>query len=196
MTIDQQKIRCRLLNKLGIYQETSSSSDSVLQRRQRLLQAHGLGPMTSLASSPPDGSALHWLLDYVVPFEEPLKCHDCDRLVDSKPLKATKIHFSDKVSVVPIPTRHEYSNRIKSRIWTNRYELAELQERNVLEFTAEGWNWEAVVEDDQMFLDSVSGEMVHPIHVQMLQARERDSMNDFEKESTTCDVTSVCDFVP
>ncbi len=201
MTVDQEKIRSRLLNKLGIYhQEASSSSsiDNAAQRRQRLLRAHGLGPMTSMASSPPDGSAVHWLLDNVVPFEEPLKGdHDYARSPKLNTIdKPTKIHFNDKVSVVLVPSRHEFSERIRSRIWMNRYELAELQERNVLEFTAEGWNWESVVEDDQMFLDSVSGEMVHPIHVQMLQQHERESVFELDKDSTMHDDTSVCEYVP
>ena len=79
--------------------------------------------------------------------------------------KATKIAFEDHVEVMPIPTRHEYSNRIKSRIWSNRYELQENAERNAVEFASEGWNWRNVTEDEGMYICSVSGELVHPAWV-------------------------------
>ena len=79
--------------------------------------------------------------------------------------KATRIAFQDQVEVMPIPTRHEYSNRIKSRIWSNRYELQENAERNAVEFASEGWNWRNVTEDEGMYICSVSGELVHPAWV-------------------------------
>jgi len=87
--------------------------------------------------------------------------------------KTTRIAFLDQVEVMPIPTRHEYSNRIKSRIWSNRYELQENAERNAVEFAAEGWNWANVIEDEGMYICSVSGELVHPAWVGELPAAEK-----------------------
>jgi len=84
------------------------------------------------------------------------------KLIRTKP---TRICFQDQVEVMPIPTRHEYSNRIKSRIWSNRYELQENAERNAVEFASEGWNWRNVTEDEGMYICSVSGELVHPTWV-------------------------------
>lgn len=51
--------------------------------------------------------------------------------------KTTRIAFQDQVEVVNIPTRYEYSDRIRSRIWSNRHELQENAERNAVEFAAE-----------------------------------------------------------
>lgn len=41
----------------------------------------------------------------------------------SKPKRC--ITFNESVKVVPIPTRHEYSDRIRCRLWTNTIELYE-----------------------------------------------------------------------
>jgi hypothetical protein len=89
--------------------------------------------------------------------------------------KSTRIMFQDEVEVMQIPTRFEYSDRIKSRIWSNRHELQENAERNALEFAAEGWDWRTVTEDEGMYICSVSGELVHPIHLQHIVAAEESS---------------------
>ena len=68
--------------------------------------------------------------------------------------------------VVPIPSRHEYSSRIKKFLWSGAEELSETIERNRVEFASEGWDWHSVLEDEEMFVDARSGELVHPIWIE------------------------------
>lgn len=168
----EDQIRARLLNRLGIYEGTQPSGavpvTAAQTRRLRMLRGMGIGGY-NVKPSPPDGSATRPPLGGVIPFQEKLK--DSDAPLQQK-AKKRSIAFSDDVSVIPIPMRNEYSERIKSRIWSNRYELQENAQRNALEFAAEGWNWRTVTEDDGMFICSVSGELVHPVHCQHLVTEE------------------------
>ena len=159
---DSQEIRSRLLNRLGIYDApgaTPQPMTAAQHRRVRILRGMGVG--YTMFKSPPDGSARRSTLDGVVPSKEPLK----SGMKTNVKQKATRIAFQDEVEVLPIPTRHEYSDRIKSRIWSNRHELQENAERNAVEFASEGWNWRNVTEDEGMYICSASGELVHPAWV-------------------------------
>jgi hypothetical protein len=198
---DSQEIRSRLLSRLGIYDASSSATLSsaattpsssqpmtaAQQRRVRILRGMGVG--YTMFKSPPDGSATRKPLNGVVPSKEPLKVNyeEKDDLVGGEnnvdddvvmadnllKKKTTRIAFVDEVDVLPIPTRHEYSDRIKSRIWSNRHELQENAERNAVEFASEGWNWQSVKEDDEMYICSASGELVHPAWVGDIPKIER-----------------------
>jgi hypothetical protein len=184
-TSDAQ-IRSRLLNRLGIYdavvQSTAKQPMTAAQnRRLRILRGMGVG--YTLRPCPPDGSAVRPPLDNVVPYKDKLRSdppavkittvnvnnnNDTSNTNDEDELvkKTRRIVFQEEVEVVPIPMRHEYSDRIKGQIWSSRHELQENAERNALEFAAEGWNWRGVTEDEGMYICSVSGELVHPIHLQ------------------------------
>jgi hypothetical protein len=56
----------------------------------------------------------------------------------SSPKKEKRLTFVNTVDVVPIPMRTEYSNRVRSRLWSNAVEIHENAARNTIEFAAEG----------------------------------------------------------
>lgn len=169
----EDQIRSRLLHRLGIYDSPAVAAvptTAAQSRRLRILRGMGVG--YTIRPSPPDGSATRDPLGGARPHREPLKATHEPQATPQPKKKSTRIAFSNEVSVIPIPMRNEYSERIKSRIWSNRYELHENAQRNALEFAAEGWDWKNVTEDEGMYICSVSGELVHPVHCQHLATEE------------------------
>ena len=75
-----------------------------------------------------------------------------------------RITFNTEVKVVPIPMRDEYSKRVQHRLWTTAEEIQLNAQRNAYEFAAEGWDWRTALEDENMYRDAVSGELIHPVH--------------------------------
>jgi hypothetical protein len=87
----------------------------------------------------------------------PLKCESKQ---DTR--KKTAVVFDDNVAVISIPSHSDYSERIRSRTWADRYEIADMASRNMLEFASEGWDWRNVAGDEDML--HIEGELIHPIH--------------------------------
>uniref|UniRef100_A0A7S1Y458 Uncharacterized protein n=1 Tax=Grammatophora oceanica TaxID=210454 RepID=A0A7S1Y458_9STRA len=129
-TMESQRIRNKLLNKVGIMQ---------LQNEQREPNNR----------EPSRGS----LLGNVAITKEPLKYEDEEEQpnnffmnlfsgtpssVDSESCSTSshrstsRLTFSEDVAVVPIPQRSEYSQRVKSRMWSSPEEIQMNAERNAM----------------------------------------------------------------
>lgn len=81
-----------------------------------------------------------------------------------------RVSVNKVVTVVPIPSRTEYSFETRQQIWSTSAELYANAARNTVEFASEGWNWRNVLEEDQMLVHKNNGEFIHPIHVQNVLA--------------------------
>lgn len=148
-TVDGNKIRSRLLSRLGIVQQVPPEHKRIAPMRK------------------------------VAPFSEPLKFrHDEDVSVHGSPgeegasapsSRKSVVAFDNEVSVVPIPKHQEYSKRIRSRLWCDKRELSTMAARNFLEYQSEGWTPSQVIEDEGFIIMS-TGEKIHPVHIQRLLA--------------------------
>lgn len=92
--------------------------------------------------------------------------HQQHKQKNNKPKRV--VNFNNKVDVIPIPMRNEYSSRISKHLWHNSYELYEMVLRNQEEFRHEGWNWRNVLEDDEMYVCTATGDKIHPIHIHLM----------------------------
>mmetsp|Transcript_20409 Transcript_20409/g.29092 ORF Transcript_20409/g.29092 Transcript_20409/m.29092 type:complete len:212 (+) Transcript_20409:152-787(+) len=160
-----KQIRTRLLLNLGISANSSASA----------------------ATSSNENTSRRSCLVNGTPFVEPLKynrlCDDHDATPSSSPTstavdianvgcprikkcRKTKsaISFDEFVSVLHIPHHEAYSDRIRSRVWSDRVEIMSNVRRNTIEFAAEGWDWRNVVEDEMLRHCPTTGERVHPVH--------------------------------
>jgi hypothetical protein len=166
----KDQVRSRLLNNLGIFNgpgAVDSAPNPAIARKINILRAMGLGGVIpprpsqkpSLCSSEDMRKTRPKLTSSNITIE-PLSGQDDGNM------ERRKICFDDSVSVVPIPMRSEYSERVRTRLWSNRYEIHENASRNAIEFAAEGWDWRSVTEDEGMFVCTASGELIHPVHCQ------------------------------
>mmetsp|Transcript_18107 Transcript_18107/g.43550 ORF Transcript_18107/g.43550 Transcript_18107/m.43550 type:complete len:235 (-) Transcript_18107:341-1045(-) len=174
-----QQVRNKLFQKLGICSHHRSYNISVAERSvrdlrdmprfdeplkydhkvERLRETRRLSRQSSSAIS-----SLIWSSPTDVkmppPYAMPSKS-------SSKQKKRVKFHES--VAVVPIPMHREYSDRVRSKLWTDAVEMCETIERNMVEFSAESCDWRCVCLEDEMYVCGVTGELIHPAHVQTNQ---------------------------
>mmetsp|Transcript_2849 Transcript_2849/g.6058 ORF Transcript_2849/g.6058 Transcript_2849/m.6058 type:complete len:226 (-) Transcript_2849:105-782(-) len=76
------------------------------------------------------------------------------------------VRFNSIVTEKQIASHKKYSDRIKRTLWSDAEEIQENAFRNQLEFQSEGMNWESVLENDEMYLDTNTGELIHPFWVE------------------------------
>lgn len=76
-----------------------------------------------------------------------------------------KVRFDPAVAVATIPSHRSYPPQVHAAMHASKDEMAWNTMRNTREFVYEGWEWQDAVEEDGMFVCTVSGEYVHPAHV-------------------------------
>lgn len=75
-----------------------------------------------------------------------------------------QVTFNSKVLVVPIASSKSYSERLRSRMYNSQSDIARNADRNIFEFTYDGWFWRDCLEEDRMAICSQTGEKIHPAH--------------------------------
>ncbi|GKZ01474.1 hypothetical protein MPSEU_001098000 [Mayamaea pseudoterrestris] len=180
-TASSQPFRTKFLTSIGLHHPVTPHTDN--NRK-----AYSPSPSTSSPSSVMSTIGFSSISIPNVPYRysnvrppvstsiEPLKydpladAHYSKRRISSSSRNISnkkRIVFSETVKVIPIPMRTEYSTRVKSRLWTNGYDLYENSRRNTIEFAYEGWNWRNVTEDENMHVCVATGELIHPCHYAM-----------------------------
>jgi len=129
-------------------------------------------PSSSMSS--PTSSAFRWERTYSRSSFSSLhssSSFDGDDETSTTSCKKRGVSFDAAVSVKPIPTRNEYSDRIRPHLWTSPQEIERNARRNIFEFASEHYDWQRAVEETDMFIHAETGERVHPIHLQAAAAR-------------------------
>jgi hypothetical protein len=100
-----------------------------------------------------------------------------------------RVSFDSTVQTTTIPSRHDYSKRIKSRIWSSTLEIYTNGVRNAREFEYDGKNWRTASEEDD-FLCCESAEqlhLVHPVHLYGLPNQQLEFEIQEEEEEKVFD---------
>ena len=84
---------------------------------------------------------------------------------NAKDGKAPAVQFCPLVSILPIPSRKDYSAAMRVHVWGSRVDRMLSERRNLLEFASEGFDWQQVVDDEDLLQDKE-----HPIHANPVRA--------------------------
>ena len=87
---------------------------------------------------------------------------------DSMNNRKRVVRFNSIVAEKQIASHKKYSDRIKRTLWSNLEEIQENAYRNQIEYQAEGMQWESVLENDKMYMNVNTGELIHPFWVESL----------------------------
>ena len=76
-----------------------------------------------------------------------------------------KVSFDTKVKEATIPSRHSYSQRIRTKLWSSSEDIVHNAMRNEFEFSFDGRDWRnSREESDFISVTPSSDEKIHPAH--------------------------------
>lgn len=139
-----QHLRSKFFSKIGILNHTQSQSISVNERVRDLRcmpkiqlplqydQEEEMIPEQQRARQEPHSLPISDNLPKSAASSRTNTKKNQDSSVEKKQDKSVEkkkqdksVKFNDKVIAIPIPTRHEYSRRIRSKLWTDSVEMCE-----------------------------------------------------------------------
>lgn len=75
-----------------------------------------------------------------------------------------RVSFAPTVTIQPIPHAFTLSSSQRRRMFATSFEVHKNRARNKKEFHCDGCDWRTATEEWDMYVDMVTGEMVHPVH--------------------------------
>ncbi len=155
------RIRSRFLHRLGIEKAPSQTLSAGKQPHCKvgLVNAkYRPQPPSRTRCHAPNASLSATISD------SPLSTTCFNSTSASKDRRNRAVTFQDEVTTYLIPTRYEYSERVRGQLWSSPEELQRNAVRNAVEFASEGWDWRKVVLDHDMIRNFLTGELIHPVH--------------------------------
>lgn len=80
------------------------------------------------------------------------------------PAKARGVSFAPAATIQPIPHSSDLSPAQRRRMFATSSEVRRNKRRNKKEFRYDGCNWRTTTEERDMYLNMVTGDIVHPVH--------------------------------
>ncbi|VEU37367.1 unnamed protein product [Pseudo-nitzschia multistriata] len=160
-----EAIRSRLIRSLGI--QTSKPAPSISLKHKDIIREQNLVALRHQRPANIDANVLSnaaSIRRYLNDSEE----HGVRTPLSTG--QKRRVRFNNVVTEKQIASHKKYSARIKRTLWSDSEEIQENAFRNQLEFQAEGMNWESVLENDEMYLDTNTGELIHPFWVESKDA--------------------------
>jgi hypothetical protein len=179
---NKQSIRIHHTEKLG----SGNQKDSKI--RDRYLHALGFGLEATKETSNSKTSSLNDRYQKKI-LKEPIKLpllrekekilDTCEKFFKKPPVaflqqkprpllqentRPASVSFQSTAVVYSVPSRHCFSNRIKSQLWFESREFTYNTHRNMIEFAFEKNDWRQVLEEDRFFTCSSTGKRIHPVH--------------------------------
>lgn len=147
-TSSNNRVRSKFFQKIGIH-PTSTKASSVSSIAGRSVR--------DLSNVPRLNEPLHYAYNH----------HEEKEQREPRESKQKKgVNFQETVTVVPIPMRTEYSRRIRTKLWIDQLELSQNAERNLVEFAAEGYDWQSACTERHMYFCEETKELIHPVHIE------------------------------
>jgi hypothetical protein len=90
--------------------------------------------------------------------ERPDICDECRDAIGSSGARCPptcphkRVKFCSKVAAMYVPVHSEYSNRVRQSYWASAGEIREMVYRNMIEFDAEGYQWQNAAEEPDMYV--------------------------------------------
>mmetsp|Transcript_3769 Transcript_3769/g.5087 ORF Transcript_3769/g.5087 Transcript_3769/m.5087 type:complete len:235 (-) Transcript_3769:275-979(-) len=85
---------------------------------------------------------------------------------DSSSSAPSRVTFNDSVTEYPIHHFDEFPLEIRSNIWTAGRDVSINKKRNKKEYKYDFCDWRSATEEDEMVLDTLTGELIHPVHLE------------------------------